>query len=257
MLLIVTDPVWSKRCSPSSLTGPVRFHAPPIALGALPKLDAVVISHDHYDHLDMHAVRALAETGVRFFMPLGVGAHFEAWGIEASQIVELDWWDRAQAGGDEVELVATPGRHFSGRGLSVGSNVTQWACFAIVGPEHRVFFSGDTGAFPGFAEIGDRLGPFDATLIKIGAYAEDWPDIHLNPEQAVQAHQALGGRLLLPVHWGTFNLAYHAWNEPPERLLRAASKAGVSLALPRPGQMVEPSKPPSVEPWWRGVDEGA
>jgi len=171
----------------------------------------------------------------------------EKWGVDASQFVELDWWDQAEV--DGIQLVATPARHFSGRNPFT-MNRTLWASFAIIGPNHRVYFSGDTGAFPGFAEIGEKYGPFDATLIKIAAYDRTWPDIHLNPQQAVAAHLAVRGDLLMPIHFGTFNLALHNWNEPPAWLVKSAGKKSVRLAIPRPGQMVDPTDPPPVERWW-------
>ncbi len=246
---VLTDPVWSERVSPFSFLGPRRFHAPPIALTDLPPLDAVIISHDHYDHLDRNTVIALAAKGIVFVMPLGVGAHLEKWGVADSQIVELDWWDSWNPT-TSLAIAAAPGRHFSGR---LGSrNPTLWASWAVIGPNHRVFFSGDTGPYDGFDQIGGRYGPFDATLIKIGAYDQAWPEIHLNPPQAVAAHVQLGGGLMLPIHWGTFNLAFHDWFEPPQWVLEATAEADVPVALPRPGQLVDPAAPPAVERWWLG-----
>jgi quercetin dioxygenase-like cupin family protein len=168
-------------------------------------------------------------------MPLGVGAHLEKWGVDPDQIIELDWWDSAQTASGDIQLVATPARHFSGRGMRM--NNTQWASFVIIGPKHRVYFSGDTGPFPGFAEIGEKYGPFHFTMLKVGAYDENWPDIHLNPEQALAAHVALKGELLMPIHWGTFNLAFHNWFDPPNRLLSAATDPSIRIVIPRPGQM--------------------
>jgi L-ascorbate metabolism protein UlaG (beta-lactamase superfamily) len=246
---VLTDPVWSERASPFRILGPRRFHPPPIPLEGLPELDAVVISHDHYDHLEKASVLALAPTGVRFFMPLGVGAHMEKWGVDPGQIIELDWWDSAGSSSGDIQLVATPARHFSGRGLSM--NKTQWCSFVIMGPKHRVYFSGDTGLFPGFAEIGERYGPFQLTMLKIGAYNESWPDIHLDPEQAVAAHVALRGELLMPIHSGTFNLAFHNWFDPPDRLVAAATESSVQIVVPRPGQMFAPTEPPPLERWWQ------
>ena len=250
---ILFDPVWARRASPSSLIGPRRFHKPPLALDDLPPLDAVVASHDHYDHLDRGVVRVLArsptQSRARFVVPLGVGAHLERWGVAADRITELDWSESTAVG--PLTLTATPARHFSGRGLRDG-NHTLWASWSVVGPRHRVFHSGDTGPFPGFADIGASHGPFDLTLIKIGAYGETWPDIHLTPEQAVDAHAKLRGALLLPIHWGTFNLAFHARDEPAERVV-AAAVAGTWLIVPRPGESVEPATARPVEPWWRAV----
>ncbi len=249
---ILMDPVWARRVSPSSLIGPRRFHAPPLALEDLPPLDAILASHDHYDHLDRGVVRALARTAAqsraRFVVPLGVGAHLERWGVPAARITELDWAESTTVG--PLTITATPARHFSGRGLK-DRNHTLWASWSVSGPRHRVFHSGDTGPFPGFADIGARHGPFDLTLIKIGAYGETWPDIHLTPEQAVDAHAKLQGRVLLPIHWGTFNLAFHAWDEPAERVV-AAAPAG-TLVMPRPGESVEPATARPVNAWWRAV----
>ena len=246
---VLTDPVWGQRCSPSSLAGPARFHPAPIALADLPSLDAVIISHDHHDHLEKATVTALAKTGTRFVMPLGVGAHLEKWGIPNQQIVELDWWESAKIGDGGLTLTSLPARHFSGR-KPWGANRTQWASFAVSGPGHNVYFSGDTGFFPGFKEIGQKLGPFDMTMIKIGAFDRSWPDIHLNPEQAIQAHQDLDGRIFLPIHWGTFNLALHAWNDPIRRAVKAAGEAGIILAAPIPGGRVDTDHPVPVEAWW-------
>ena len=250
---ILFDPVWARRASPSSLVGPRRFHEPPLALDELPPLDAIVASHDHYDHLDRGVVRALARSAAqsraRFVVPLGVGAHLEKWGVAAERITELDWSESATVG--PLTFTATPARHFSGRGLT-DRNHTLWASWSVAGPRHRVFHSGDTGPFPGFASIGAAHGPFDLTLVKIGAYGETWPDIHLTPEQAVDAHAKLRGTLLLPIHWGTFNLAFHAWDEPAERVVAAAG-AGTRLVMPRPGESVEPATARPVEPWWRAV----
>jgi L-ascorbate metabolism protein UlaG (beta-lactamase superfamily) len=247
---LLTDPVWSERCSPSSLVGPKRFHPVPILLEELPPLDAVLISHDHFDHLDMNAILKLATTGVKFIVPLGVGSHLDSWNINAFQIVELDWYDSFSVG-DSLQIVATPARHFSGRAPWRGMNTTLFASFAIIGPRHRVFFSGDTGEFPGLAEIGERFGPFDITCIKIGAYSELWPDIHLKPEKTVKAHLALRGDVLLPIHWGTFNLAFHDWFEPPERLVIACRMESVRFAVPRPGESVSPAGSHPTYPWWR------
>ena len=206
----------------------------------------MVISHDHYDHLDMSTVVDLAREGTQFFVPLGVGAHLLTWGILGTQIVELDWNEQATLG--TVTFTATPARHYSGR--AVRRDRTQWASWVIKSPAHRVFFSGDTGYFDGLKDIGAAHGPFDLALIKIGAYGPTWLEIHMDPEHAVKAQQAVGAKLMLPVHWGTFNLAFHDWREPPERLL-AAAEGVVAVVVPKPGQPVRPEAPPPVVRWWR------
>ncbi len=248
---VLTDPVWSDRCSPSDIVGPQRLHPPPMQLEGLPAVDAVVISHDHYDHLDIDTVMALAHTQrAPFFVPLGVGAHLRAWGIPEHRIVELDWHQSAQV--DQLTVVCMPARHFSGRFLD--RNTTLWASWAFIGPSHRAYFGGDTGYTKSFTQIGADHGPFDLTLLPIGAYNTAWPDIHMNPEEAVRAHldvtDARSG-LLVPIHWGTFRLAPHPWAEPVERLLAAAGPAQVNVAVPVPGQRIDPAAPPESNPWWR------
>lgn len=249
---LLTDPVWGERCSPSRSLGPRRLHPPPLALEALPALDAVVISHDHYDHLDMATVRSLIRTQrAPFVVPLGVGAHLREWGVPESRIIELDWHAATSIG--ELTLVCTPARHYSGRFLSRGN--TLWSSWAVIGPRHRAFFGGDSGYTKSFAEIGSQYGPFDLTLLPIGAYNSAWPDIHMNPEEAVRSHRDLNGGetggLLVPIHWATFRLAPHPWAEPADRLLAAAAEAGVDCAIPMPGGRAVPGEVAATEHWWR------
>jgi|CXWL01.1.fsa_nt_gi L-ascorbate metabolism protein UlaG (beta-lactamase superfamily) len=244
---VLTDPVWSDRATPVSFVGPKRWYAPPIALKALPNLDAVVISHDHYDHLDYPTIDAMKGWNVTFIVPLGVGAHLEYWGVPAANIVELDWWERKRIRG--LEIVATPSRHASGRTL-FDKDANLWAGYAIVGPKHSVYYSGDTGLFPAMKEIGTKLGPFDLTMIEVGQYHQAWPDWHIGPEQAVEAHQLTKGKVFLPVHWGLFTLAYHGWTEPVERVLAASKAANATAITPRPGQLVEPELALPSEKWW-------
>lgn len=265
---VLFDPVWGERCSPFSFAGPKRLHPVPLPLAALGPVDVVVISHDHYDHLDMPTIKALAGTDTLFAVPLGVGAHLEHWGVSADRLRELDWHETTEIGG--LTLTATPARHFCGRGLR-NTQHTLWASWVVAGEEHRIYHSGDTGYFDGFKEIGAEHGPFDATMIQIGAYSDfwpknhtdhtplpgAWPDIHMSPAQGVQAHLDLQGGspggVLLPIHWGTFNLAFHAWAEPGEWTKDAAEEAGQAVAFPRPGEPFEPAGKLPAEAWWRAV----
>ncbi|WP_433832834.1 MBL fold metallo-hydrolase [Actinoplanes sp. CA-015351] len=248
---VLLDPVWSERCSPSQLAGPKRLHKPPVALEDLPPVDAVVISHDHYDHLDMASIQTLAARpdSTIFVVPLGVGAHLERWGVPADQIAELDWTESTRVG--DLEFVATPARHFSGRGFS--RDETLWASWVIKGPARSVFYSGDTGYFPGFTEIGEQHGPFDVTLVQVGAYGADWADIHMVPEDGVRTHLDVRGGLMIPVHWATFDLAAHQWSEPAERTWREAKARDIRLAIPRPGQRIDVDSPPEIDAWWQQV----
>ncbi|MBQ1089893.1 MBL fold metallo-hydrolase [Streptomyces sp. B93] len=266
---VLFDPVWGERCSPFPFAGPRRLHPAPLPLAALGPVDVVVISHDHYDHLDLPTIKALADTDTVFAVPLGVGAHLERWGVSADRLRELDWHEETRVG--SLTLTATPARHFCGRGLR-NTQHTLWASWVVAGERHRVYHSGDTGYFDGFKEIGAAHGPFDATMIQLGAYSDywpkgraadegpepgSWPDIHMNPAQAVQSHLDLQrgrpGGALLPIHWGTFNLSLHPWAEPGEWTLAAAEAVGQALALPVPGQPFEPAGDLPVRPWWRDV----
>jgi L-ascorbate metabolism protein UlaG (beta-lactamase superfamily) len=246
-LRVLTDPAWSERSSPIDWIGPKRWFSPPIALDALPPIDAVVISHDHYDHLDHQTIAAMKDWKTTFVVPLGVGANLAYWGILPARIVELDWWEHKQLRG--LDIACTPARHASGR-TPFDKDQNLWAGYALLWPRHRVFFSGDTGLFPALRQIGERFGPFDATLIEIGQYHGAWPDWHIGPEQAVAAHRLLRGRVLLPVHWGKLQLAYHGWTEPIERVLTAATRAQVTVLTPMPGQSVEPEAPGRLTHWW-------
>ncbi|SEO84900.1 MBL fold metallo-hydrolase [Actinacidiphila rubida] len=273
---VLFDPVWGRRCSPFAFAGPRRIHPTPVPLEALTGLDVVVISHDHYDHLDMPTIMALVASDVLFAVPLGVGSHLEHWGVPPERLRELDWNESTEVGG--LTLTATPARHFCGRGLR-GRQQTLWASWVVTDGTHRIYHSGDTGYFPGFADIGAEHGPFDATMIQIGAYSEfwpknhtdcmpgepcdckpdpgQWPDIHMTPDEGLRAHLDLqGGQpggVLLPIHWGTFNLAFHTWAEPAERTMLASHRAGQLSATPRVGQPFEPTACPEPDPWWRGV----
>lgn len=218
----LTDPIWSERCSPVSFAGPKRFVKPGIEFDALPRIDFVLISHDHYDHLDAATIKNLAKLGVRFFVPIGVGQHLADWGID--QLTELDWWEEARFGG--LTITCTPAQHFSGR-TPFDRNRTLWSGWAVTGEHTNVFFAGDTGYFPGFAEIGKRLGPFDLAALPIGAYNYElitWRMVHLNPEDAIRAFLDLGAEHFVPIHWGTFRLAFHPDHEPAQRLSREITR---------------------------------
>src|SRR5262245_8122939 len=252
-LRVLTDPVWGPRASPSRLLGPKRFQPVPVALRALPPIDLVLVSHDHYDHLDYPTIRALARTPVPFVTSLGVGSHLEAFGVPAERIVELAWWESHALPRAELTVTAAPSQHFSGRWLK-DRNATLWSSLVVRTPRHAVFFSGDTGLSTEYERIRERLGPFDLVMLEVGAFHPAWGDMHLGPENALKAHALLGGGPFLPVHWGTFCLALHAWDQPAEALLALAPKRGVPLVMPRLGEAVEPAHAADVTPWWRAAD---
>jgi L-ascorbate metabolism protein UlaG (beta-lactamase superfamily) len=234
---ILTDPVWSQRVSFTQFMGPKRFFNPPLKLSELPPLDAIIISHDHYDHLDKATIKFFAGSTVPFYCSLGVKKQLHRWGIEKNYITSLDWGDSAMVDHDCV-ITATPARHFSGRGI-LGRNTTLWSSFVIKGSKHNIFFGADSGYFPGFKDIGAAFGPFDLSILEIGAYGEYWPDIHMGPDKASNAHLDLNSALMMPIHWGTFNLALHDWYEPIEKLQQYAKEKKIELFVPEPGKPTE------------------
>lgn len=245
---VLTDPVFGDRASPFSFAGPRRFHPVPARLDELPPLDAVLLSHDHFDHLCRPTMESLARTRVPIVTALGVGAHLEELGIDPARITELDWHEHAEIAG--LRFTATPSQHFSGRGVT-DRNRTLWASWVVQSSHRKVFFSGDTGLFGELADIGQRHGPFDLVMLEVGAYHPSWGTIHLGPENALTAFEMLGGGTLLPVHWGTFNLGLHDWDDPAETLLSLASDRGARIVTPRIGEPFEPPHVDSPAPWWR------
>lgn len=255
-LRLLIDPALSDYASPLQGIGPKRFHASPINLGNMPRIDAVLVSHDHYDHLDMATVQHLAARGTRFFVPLGAGAHLERWGVAAAQMTELEWGQSAEIG--RLQIISTEARHYSGRGIFDHKD-TFWTSWTIVGDTHRAFYSGDTGFSDHFERIGNKYGPFDLNIIKIGAYGPgaSWTDIHMTAEDSVRAHLALNARRMFPVHWATFNLAFHDWDEPIKRTIAAVKNTTIELVTPRVGEVVTAGEPFQSNNWWETVNAGS
>ncbi len=246
---ILIDPVFSDRASFFPWAGPKRFQPAPLAAEDLPAVDAVLISHDHYDHLDKPTITAIASKASSFHVPLGVAALLEGWGIPKEKIQEYAWWDEHEANG--VTITATPARHFSGRGL-FDRNRTLWCSWVVSSNGKKIFHSGDTGMTGQFREIGRKYGPFDVAFIKMAAYNENWPDIHLNPEEAVAANRDIGGKLLVPIHWATFDLSLHSWYEPIERLIAASENEHTRTITPKTGELVDPERYENGY-WWREI----
>ncbi|MFZ1484045.1 MAG: MBL fold metallo-hydrolase [Candidatus Saccharimonadales bacterium] len=246
---ILLDPMFSKSPSPIHAIGPKRFSdSLPIQPEDLPLIDIVVISHDHYDHLDYASIKKLASKTKMFFVPLGLAAHLQKWGVTAEQITELDWWDERVYEG--VTLSCTPSRHFSGRTLT-DRFATLWSSWVIRTSNTSVFFSGDSGYGPHFKQIGDKYGPFDLTLLECGQYDPLWPNVHMTPEQTMQAHLELRGKRMIPMHWGAFVLAFHAWTDPVERVLAAGAKVDATVITPKRGEVVRfKLKQYPIERWW-------
>ncbi len=246
------DPMLGPAAGPFSFMTKRFNDTLPVAIEDLPAIDAVLFSHDHYDHLDYPTILAMKEKVGHFFVPLGLGSHLQHWGVASEKITELDWWQEVEFQG--MTLVSTPAQHFSGRSLS-DRNATLWTSWVILGKQHRVFFNGDSGYFGGYKKIGEKYGPFDLCMVECGQYNEQWSEIHMMPEQTHQAFLDLQGEVLMPIHWGMFDLALHHWTDPIERVMAAAEKAGSVVATPRVGESIIIGRPIPSDPWWKAVDQ--
>ncbi len=249
---IFADPMLGQRASPVSFIGSKRFNEKlPIAIEDLPPLDVVLLSHDHYDHLDHGSILKLKAKTKHFFVPLGVSAHLVWWGVPADKITELDWWETATFEG--LFLAATPARHFSGRGLK-DRDQTLWCSWVLKSGAQSIYFGGDSGYDTHFKQIGEKYGPFDLTMLECGQYNEAWRYIHMMPEQTAQAHVDLRGKVLMPTHWGAFSLALHHWKDPIQRLSKAAPQHNIQLATPLIGQRWSLEAELPKKQWWANVE---
>jgi len=244
---LLIDPILSERSSMVQWAGPKRFQPAPLSLENLPEADAILISHDHFDHLDKAVIRALADRELVFLVPIGVGRRLSDWGVDGEKIIEMNWWNEFNLA--DLKIVATPARHFSGRGL-LDRDMTLWTSWSIIGNNQRIFFSGDTGLTPEIAEIGQQYGPFDLTFIEIGAYDDAWSSIHAGPVNAIKIHQQLKGDQLVPIHWATFDLALHSWYAPAEELIKEAAANSTNLITPMIGEIVNPAEYENKH-WWQ------
>jgi len=245
---ILVDPVFSERASPVQYAGSRRYPGTEqYTADDLPDADVVLITHDHYDHLDYGTIKKLKDRVKQWYMPLGVGAHLEYWGIAPEKIHELDWWETIALPGS-LTLTATPARHFSGRGFR--RNQTLWTSYVLQSPQHKLFVGGDSGYDGSFKKIGERFGPFDLAILECGQYNWQWPYIHMMPEQTVQASRDLQARVLMPVHWAKFSLSLHAWYEPIRRATAEATRLQVPVTTPRIGEPVVLGQALPNSPWW-------
>jgi L-ascorbate metabolism protein UlaG (beta-lactamase superfamily) len=247
---LLLDPMFGKAASPFPRLGAKRYSDTlPIEIDELPMIDAVLLSHDHYDHLDYDSIKKLQGKVRQFFVPLGVASHLESWGVDREKIKEHDWWDESEFEG--LTLACTPSRHFSGRSLT-DRNTTLWCSWVLIGQETKIYFSGDSGYGPHFAKIGETYGPFDMTFMECGQYDERWGAIHMMPEETVQAHLDVKGDIMIPIHWAAFSLAFHDWTEPIERVTKAAQQRGVVISTPKIGEpVIIGSAEYPASAWWR------
>lgn len=246
---ILLDPMFSDSPSPVPMVAGKRYSKElPIAVEKLPFIDAVIFSHDHYDHLDYGSIQKLKDKVGKFYTPLGVGNHLVSWGVPAENVHQLDWWETILL--DSIALVCTPARHFSGRGIT-DRNSTLWSSWVIKGANDNIYFSGDGGYGPHFKEIGDKYGPFDISMMECGQYNKDWQAIHMMPEETAQAAVDLQSKLFMPIHWGAFTLAFHDWTDPAERVTKAAAKLNQPITTPRIGEpvIIGSNKYPTKR-WW-------
>ncbi len=244
------DPMFSDRASPFGFIGPKRFHPTPINVNALPAIKGVILSHNHYDHLDEASIKKLHKITEAFYMPLGIGADLIKWGVPSAKVREYDWHEGVTIG--DISLTATPAQHFSGRGLS-DRNQSLWASWVIKTSKSTLFYSGDSGYFDGFKTIGKTYGPFDLAFMEAGAYNTLWPDVHMTPEQTVQAYLDLNAKLLVPIHNSTFDLSVHTWFDPLEQVTKISANKGVNLLVPKMGDAVRLNNLPTLEYWWRDI----
>ncbi len=242
----LTDPMFSDDASPVVLSNK-RFHDLPITIDELPTIEGVILSHNHYDHLDEMSIKALRSKTRRFFVPLGLGEILVRFGVEREKIVELDWWQSVDHGA--FELVATPAQHFSGRGVFDGGK-TLWCSWVIRAPEATLYFSGDGGYFKGYKAIGEKYGPFDMTFIEAGGYDRDWKSMHMMPIESIQAHLDLNGKIMVPIHNGSFDMALHSWVEPLDSVLSAANEKNATVAFPKMGEAISVLKYTKLDKWW-------
>jgi L-ascorbate metabolism protein UlaG (beta-lactamase superfamily) len=246
---ILLDPMFGKAPSPIPWFGNKRYSKElPFSVEDLPQIDLVVYSHDHYDHLDYGTIKKLKSKVKRFIVPLGVSNHLKRWGIEPDRIQECNWWDEVVAAG--LTLVCTPARHFSGRSLT-NRNSTLWCSWVIKGQVTKIYFSGDSGYGPHFKEIGEKYGPFDLTLMECGQYHEKWAAIHMMPEETVQAHLDVRGKMMIPIHWGAFTLSLHDWTDPVERAVKAANVNNVMISTPQIGETISLDDEHPRTNWWK------
>ena len=243
---MLVDPVFSGNASPFSFFAKAFPGADAYGVEDLPFLDVVLLTHDHYDHLDYKTVTQLERKTARFVTSLGVGAHLEYWGVDPAKITELDWLEETAL--PMGSLTATPARHFSGRSFKRGQ--TLWSSFVLKIAGHNLFLGGDSGYGPHFKKIGDQYGPFELAILECGQYGENWPYIHTTPEETVKAAQDLHAALLLPVHWAKFSLSLHPWNEPVRRVVKAAAAAGMNITTPKIGEVVQLGGNLPHEAWW-------
>lgn len=246
---ILIDPVFSNHASPFSFIGAQGFdYSDRASLEDLPKIDAVLISHDHYDHLDYETMTLLKDKVDRFYVPLGVGAHLEKWEIPLENIVELDWWDEANFD-QNIMFAAVPMRHFSGRGVT-DRYATLWAGWVIQSRNYKIIHTGDSGYGDHFKAIGEKYGPFDLAMVECGQYNQGWPYIHMMPEQSVQANIDLKGEIMMPIHWGRFTLSLHQWTDPVYRATAEAARKNVEIITPVIGDIFHLTPPLPKEKWW-------
>lgn len=246
---LLIDPVFSERASMFSFLGPERYnYTQHVTVDDMPSIDAVLISHDHYDHLDYETFLQLKARVKDFYVPLGVGAHLEAWGVAPAKIHELNWWNETSLS-DSLQLAFVPTRHFSGRALNDRFN-TLWGAWVIKGSKKRLFFGGDSGYFEGFQQIGEKYGPFDLALLECGQYNEQWANIHMMPEETSQAGADLSAKAVMPMHWGKFTLSLHSWTEPVERFIEASKDKRYSIVTPKVGEVVYINDLPH-HVWWQ------